>query len=258
MPKQNTKSARQGVTKATTARAKPNARKASAGKSSAGEAIAGKARIDKTSAGKATARPNLRAQQLASSRSGILQSALTHFARHGFDGASLRDIAADADVAHGMIRHIYGSKEEVWRAAITFLFDRLDREVNLDDEVQAGRSDRELFATYVHRYVRYCASHPEHARIMIQQSGRKGPTLDWAVQRFIRARHKVAGPVIERLCAKGELANVDPYSLAFSLAASCQLYFLLAPEVKSLAARDVFRRVEVERHAQAVVEIFLR
>ncbi|MBL8267884.1 MAG: TetR family transcriptional regulator C-terminal domain-containing protein [Steroidobacter sp.] len=181
-----------------------------------------------------------------------------HFARHGFEGASLRDIAADADVAHGMIRHIYGSKEEVWRAAITFLFDRLDREVNLDDEVQAGRSDRELFTTYVHRYVRYCASHPEHARIMIQQSGRKGPTLDWAVQRFIRARHKVAGPVIERLCAKGELPNVDAYSLAFSLAASCQLYFVLACEVKSLAARDVFRREQVEKHARAVVQIFLR
>lgn len=45
-----------------------------------------------------------------------------------------------------MIRHIYGSKEEVWRAAITFRFDRLDREVNLDDEIQAGRSDRELLS----------------------------------------------------------------------------------------------------------------
>lgn len=200
----------------------------------------------------------VRAQQLQSTRSEILQSALMHFARHGYEGASLRDIAADADVNHGMIRHIYGSKEEIWRAAITFLFDRLDREVNLDDEVQAGRSDRELFTTYVHRYVRYCASHPEHARIMIQQSGREGPTLDWAVRRFIHARHRVAGPMIERLRAKGELPNVDAYSLAFSLAASCQMYFVLAPEVKSLASRDVFRREQVERHAQAVVQIFLR
>lgn len=200
----------------------------------------------------------VRAQQLQSTRAGILQSALIHFARHGYEGASLRDIAADADVNHGMIRHIYGSKEEVWRAAITFLFDRLDREVNLDDEIQAGHSDRELFTTYVHRYVSYCARHPEHARIMIQQSGRVGPTLDWAVRRFIRARHRVAGPMIERLRAKGELPDVDAYSLAFSLAASCQMYFVLAPEVKSLAARDVFRREQVARHARAVVQIFLR
>jgi AcrR family transcriptional regulator len=200
----------------------------------------------------------LRAQRLQSTGAGILQSALMHFARHGYEGASLRDIAADAGVNHGMIRHIYGSKEEVWRAAITFLFERLDREVSLDDEVQAGRSDRELFTTYVHRYVRYCAHHPEHARIMIQQSAQKGPTLDWAIRRFIRARHRVAGPVIERLRDKGELPDVDAYSLAFSLAASCQLYFVLAPEVKSLTARDVFRPEQIERHAQAVVRIFLR
>jgi len=204
------------------------------------------------------ARPATRTERLATTRAGILQSALEHFASSGFEGASVRDIAAQAGVNHGMIRHIYGTKEQLWRAAITFLFERLDREVNVDAEIQAGLGDRELFTTYVHRYVRYCASHPEHARIMIQQSSRSGPTLEWATRRFIRARHGVAGPIIERLVAKGILPGVDPLSLAFSLAASCQMFFVLAPEVKSLAGRNVFSPAEVERHAQAVVQIFLR
>jgi AcrR family transcriptional regulator len=195
---------------------------------------------------------------LESTREVILQSALEHFARFGFEGASLRDIAADAGVNHGMIRHIYGSKNEIWREAIVFLFERLGREVSLEAEIRAGMGDRELFAAYVHRYVRYCAAHPEHARIMIQQSSGSGPDLNQATRRFIRARHSVAAPIVERLRATGDLPDVDLLSLAFSLAASCQMLFVLAPEVKSLAGRNVFLPEEIERHAQAVVGIFLR
>jgi AcrR family transcriptional regulator len=191
-------------------------------------------------------------------RAGILQGALEYFARFGFEGASVRDIAAHAGVNHGMIRHIYGTKEELWSAAITFLFERLNHEVNLDAEIQAGLGDRELFTTYIHRYVRYCARHPEHARIMIQQSSLSGPTLEWTTRRFIRARYAVAGPIIERLRAKGALPDVDLLSLAFSLSGSCQMFFVLAPEVKSLAGRNVFLPEEVEQHAQAVVRTFLR
>ena len=199
-----------------------------------------------------------RSERLEITGAGILQGALEHFARYGFEGASVRDIAAQAGVNHGMIRHIYGTKEGLWRAAITFLFERLDREVNLDTEIGAGLGDRELFVTYIHRYVRYCARHPEHARIMIQQSSLSGPTLEWTTRRFIRSRYAVAGPIIERLRAQGALPDVDLVSLAFSLAASCQMFFVLAPEVKSIVARNVFLPEEVERHAQSVVRIFLR
>ena len=64
--------------------------------------------------------------------------------------------------------------------------------------------------------------------------------------------------VIERLRAAGSLPDVDPVSLAFSLAASCQMYFVLAPEVKALSGRNVYLPDEVDRHAQSVVRLFLR
>jgi AcrR family transcriptional regulator len=212
----------------------------------------------KTGSTRAKVKPPTRSERLEVTSAGILQSALEHFARYGFEGASVRDITAQAGVNHGMIRHIYGTKEALWHEAIKFLFERLDREVNLDAEIRSGLSNRELFTAYVQRYVRYCAKHPEHARIMIQQSSMAGPQLEWAAKRFIRARHLVSGPVIERLMSNGDLPQVDPVSLAFSLAASCQMYFVLAPEVKSLTNRNVFSAGEIDRHAEAVLRLFLR
>ncbi|WP_223252362.1 TetR/AcrR family transcriptional regulator [Paracoccus mutanolyticus] len=40
----------------------------------------------------------------------ILDSAELHFAEHGFSGASLRDMAADAGVNQALIRYYFGSK----------------------------------------------------------------------------------------------------------------------------------------------------
>ncbi len=199
-----------------------------------------------------------RSKRLETTRGAILDSALEHFARDGFEGASVRKIAAQAGVNHGMIRHIYGTKEELWRRAITFLFERLDSTVNVDAEIASGMDDRALLEIYIRRYVHYCAAHPEHARIMIQQSALAGPQLEWAAKRFIRARHQVMYAPIKRLRERGMLPDLDPFSLTFCLAGSCQMYFLLAPEVRALAGRNVFAPEEIEQHAQTVIRLFLR
>jgi AcrR family transcriptional regulator len=53
-------------------------------------------------------------------RSSILDAALVVIARSGFAGTTLRDVAAEAGVAHGLLRHHFGSREALLAAA----FDR--------------------------------------------------------------------------------------------------------------------------------------
>lgn len=51
-------------------------------------------------------------------RDAILTAAREQFAAKGYDGASLRVIAASAGVDAGMIRHFYGSKDDLFDAAL--------------------------------------------------------------------------------------------------------------------------------------------
>jgi len=44
-------------------------------------------------------------------REDLLEAAIRHFARHGFGKGALVDIAADAGVSIGMVRHYFGSKD---------------------------------------------------------------------------------------------------------------------------------------------------
>ncbi|MEM7671360.1 MAG: helix-turn-helix domain-containing protein [Pseudomonadota bacterium] len=48
----------------------------------------------------------------------LLDAALRLFAEHGRDGVSLRDIADEAEATHGSIRHHFGTKDNLYLAAI--------------------------------------------------------------------------------------------------------------------------------------------
>ncbi|MCU4184103.1 TetR family transcriptional regulator [Acidiferrimicrobium sp. IK] len=53
----------------------------------------------------------------AATRQRILNEAKAHFARHGFDGATVRKIAASAGVAPNLITRYFGGKAGLFRAA---------------------------------------------------------------------------------------------------------------------------------------------
>lgn len=59
-----------------------------------------------------------RPRNLEASRSKLLEAALPAFAQLGFDGVSLRRIAATAGFDVSMIAHHFGSKEELWQAVV--------------------------------------------------------------------------------------------------------------------------------------------
>jgi AcrR family transcriptional regulator len=66
-------------------------------------------------------------------KTAILRSANEHFASHGFRGASLRDIARDAQVSLTLLNHHFGSKLDLLRAVIHA------HQHLLDDPVSAAR-----------------------------------------------------------------------------------------------------------------------
>jgi len=61
-------------------------------------------------------------------RAAILRSARRLFAGRGFDGTSLRAVAADAGVDPALVVHFYGSKEELFAASLELPIDPGDIE----------------------------------------------------------------------------------------------------------------------------------
>lgn len=64
-----------------------------------------------------TRRPGRRAGETRT-REAILEAARRRFSEHGYDRATIRGIAADADVNPALVHHFYGTKERLFAAAM--------------------------------------------------------------------------------------------------------------------------------------------
>ena len=54
----------------------------------------------------------------ADTRGAVLDAARARFAAHGYDGTKLRDVAADADVDVALVSYHFGSKDQLFAAAM--------------------------------------------------------------------------------------------------------------------------------------------
>ena len=192
-------------------------------------------------------------------RKDILQAALEEFACSGFSAATVRDIAARIGMSHGMIRYHYETKEQLWFAAVAYLFDRLERELSLsaEDRKKLNDGDIDIFRDWLRRYVHYCARYPEHARIMIQESVAPSERLKLAIERHVVESHKEAIAVINSLKDKGVFPTHAPAaSIIYMISGACQNLFALAPEAKYAMNYDAQTRAAIDAHAEAVVDIF--
>lgn len=191
-------------------------------------------------------------------KSRILEVARRHFAERGFDAANTRDIAADADASHAMIRYHFGTKDNLWREAVADMFARLRAELGFEDGIPPDIDSVDSYREFLRRYIYYCARHPEHARIMISESVRGGERLHWMVENFILPGHKAyAGPAT-KLMREGHLPNAWHPSMIFMITSICQMPFVLAAEAKELYGVDMLSDAAIEAHIDSVLAFLLR
>ena len=190
-------------------------------------------------------------------RTEILQTALDLFSTRGFAAVSLRDIAERVGVNHAMIRYHFGSKEELWRESAGFLFERLAQEIPPPD-LAVDPSPTEALKRYIRAYVHYCARHPEHARLIVQESIEGSDRLQWVADHYIRPNHARTLKFLEGIDLPAGLSGMDPVMLLYMVVAIAQMPYLVTAELQFVHGRDVRTPEAIDAHAEAVVRFIFR
>lgn len=121
-------------------------------------------------------------------RAHLMDAALRAFARHGYDGASIRDIAAEAAVAPGLLYHYFPNKAAVLQA----LFER------------SGALVMQAFgeaAAVVNPGARLAALLRVSARLVREHED------FWRVSTGVRFQHSVVAGLAEGIAAQSALYN---------------------------------------------------
>ncbi len=185
-------------------------------------------------------------------RQTILEAAGREFAARGFRATSLREIAAAAGTTHGLIRHHFGTKEDLWRAVVE---DFLDRVAARQRPLLARMHDEEplaLLEAVATAYMRQAAEMPEVSRLILFDCAEPGPRLDHLVE-HIEPLHRAIEPIFEAAREAGHLEEHDPDSFFLSLVTLGSVPLALADFTNRFSRDDIRSERGVEAHIRRVL-----
>jgi len=188
-------------------------------------------------------------------RERILAAALDLFSERSFEGASTRLIAEHAGVQQPLLAYHFGSKEELWRAAVGQLFDNLTQSLGGRIFGLRGVEHTAVAKLVVADFVRFSAAHPQLHRIIMQECKVDGERLRWLVEQHIRPLFEGTVAMLEPLVAAGKVRDVPAVHLYYLITGAGATMFVLAPECRLLSGVDPLDPSEIERHVDAVVSM---
>jgi AcrR family transcriptional regulator len=181
----------------------------------------------------------------------IILAARRAFAAHGYDGASLRQISAEAGVLHTAMLYHFPTKDALWKAVMADMFEALEARFAASTAAHAASSPRDLARALVREFVMFCAECPELHRIMTSEGCSETDRLSWLVDTY-------SSRVFQAVAALAPAANPllrDPVRLYYAIIGLSASVFTLAPEYRRLSGKDPFGVDEVAATADIVEAI---
>ena len=164
-----------------------------------------------------------RKRDAEATRAAILAAAKVHFAKSGYDGAFLRDIASDAGVDAALINRYFGGKENLFQAALkdSIAPDAISQwtHENFAHDVakmMAGHAHQNVERTHAFEFLLQAATNPATAPLLnvAVQERFMGPIRDWIGGENAPARARVLasvfiGLLVERLIRDEPLQGAE-------------------------------------------------
>jgi len=153
-------------------------------------------------------------------RDKILNVALQEFSRRGLSGARIDAIAAESGINKGMIYYYFGSKEDLYVAALEESYRRF-RQIESDFHLES-LPPVEALRALVGASFDFHAAHPEFIRMVMSENINHGEYIRKIPE--LRAINRSAITVLDSLCRRGIAdgvfrADVDPVDLHMTISA---------------------------------------
>ncbi len=185
----------------------------------------------------------------------ILAAALTAFARDGYDGASLMDIAAAADTGHPLLLYHFGSKEALWRQVMEHIFEELKSNYSAVVELSRDLSGVDGLKMFIRAFVQFSAKHPERVTLVLAEMRADSERLEWLTTEYMFPLHAQLNALFDRVEAEGRLKPIPRPNLVHILIGSVATLFMAAPLLRRIYGLEAHSPETVSAHADWIIEM---
>lgn len=199
-----------------------------------------------------------RHQKTQEVRTRIIEAALTAFTRDGFAGATLRSIAADAGITVQLLLYHFGSKEELWKAAMDEAFGAFwalyEKRALPEGEPVTLRLQR-----FIEMIVEFTSTKPQTLRVMVQEAGQLTPRFVWLMEKHTSRIFREFEKLVIEGQAQGVVRDLPPLRIYYAMVAIASLPYSIAAEFEYLSGKSPSTLSEIQRTIDMLEDfIFIR
>ncbi len=184
----------------------------------------------------------------------ILDIARKLFAENGFDGTSIRDIAAAATVNLGSISYYFGNKEKLFATVINHQLAPLEEKMIA--VVQGNGSVQEKISQLLHLQAFFILKRDKAARAIFAEAAIGGRRLPQLAQASLRRRHQLISSVIEAGIKQGVFRKCNPEYATWSLLGMVGIYMVMRPIIQPTEESQPYDDTFINRVVDTARELF--
>ncbi len=175
-------------------------------------------------------------------RAAILEAALNVFSAHGFRGATVDQIAAEAGLSKPNLLYYFPSKEAIHSALLSGLLDTWLAPLH---DLDADGDPMEEILAYIRRKLEMSRDLPRESRLFANELVQGAPRIHESLSNDLKALVDEKTTVLSAWMDQGKIARLHPYHLIFSIWALTQHYADFDVQVRAiLRDEDPFEGAE--------------
>lgn len=190
-------------------------------------------------------------------RQNIIRAALAEFSQTGFAGTSLRTIAREAGVAHGLIRHYFQGKEELFHSAADYLFGELAKPLMQAAEQVDAEDPVQQLTVQVRAYVHMSARLPYMAGFLMQAGLDGGEHFDYVIEKHVKPLQALSLVPYRKAVEQGLMRNMNPDFVFLIATQAATAPFANAALRDALADANSDDAAQIEQYADTLITILL-
>ncbi|XDZ65214.1 TetR family transcriptional regulator C-terminal domain-containing protein [Alphaproteobacteria bacterium LSUCC0684] len=188
-------------------------------------------------------------------RARILKAAETVFARQGFSGARLMEIAAEAGLPKANLLYYFRSKEEIYRSVCQ---DILETWLGALGDISAKDKPEDALRKYIEAKMDLSLKRPNASKVFAMEIIAGAPVIGDYLAHDLKDWVSKQAEVFEIWQARGEMAEVPPRHVLFLIWAATQTYADFSTQITAVLGSETISADEYAKAVETVTEVILR
>ena len=185
----------------------------------------------------------------------ILAAAEAVFARAGFAGATMAEIAEAAGIPKANLHYYFRTKDSLYQAVLD---NTLTLWLSQTDSITSDADPATALGDYIRAKMRLTATHPDASRVFANEMLHGAPHIGDYLRNELKTLVDQKARVLEQWAQQGRMDPVDPRHLFFTIWAATQTYADFQPQVCAVLGKARLSRAELERATDQLVKLILK